>query len=131
MQKSLPPGNWLPPAKKSFLEFPEEVKLDTHRILTVVLAGATPDKVVTLTALNLPAHVMEVKLRHMRCAYRVIYILLNDGILVVHAFQKKSTKGIKTSKLDIDVIKTRVKDALYRDQKFTKESNAVKNKDLD
>jgi phage-related protein len=34
---------------------------------------------------------------------------LGDDIWVVHAFQKKSTKGIKTPKHEIDLIKNRLK----------------------
>jgi phage-related protein len=43
-------------------------------------------------------------------AFRVVYALqLADEIWVVHAFQKKSTKGIKTPKHEIDLIKDRLK----------------------
>lgn len=34
---------------------------------------------------------------------------IGDDIWVIHAFQKKSTKGIRTSKRDVDVIKYRLK----------------------
>jgi phage-related protein len=34
---------------------------------------------------------------------------LGDDIWVVHAFQKKSTQGIRTPKREIDVIKDRLK----------------------
>jgi phage-related protein len=43
-------------------------------------------------------------------AFRVIYAMhLADEIWVVHAFQKKSTQGIKTPKREIDLIKERLK----------------------
>jgi phage-related protein len=43
-------------------------------------------------------------------AFRVVYaVQLADEIWVVHAFQKKSTKGIKTPKREIDLIKDRLK----------------------
>ena len=43
-------------------------------------------------------------------AYRVIYaVQLAYELWVVHAFQKKSTQGIKTPQRDIDVIKDRLK----------------------
>jgi len=39
-------------------------------------------------------------------AFRVIYaVQLAEAIWVVHAFQKKSTQGIKTPKREIDLIK--------------------------
>ena len=41
---------------------------------------------------------------------RVVYALqLGDDIWVVHAFQKKSKKGIATPKPDIDLVKKRIK----------------------
>jgi phage-related protein len=43
-------------------------------------------------------------------AFRVVYALqLAEEIWVVHAFQKKSTRGIKTPKREIDLIKDRLK----------------------
>ena len=43
-------------------------------------------------------------------AFRVVYaIQLAEEIWVVHAFQKKSTQGIKTPLREIDLIKDRLK----------------------
>ena len=43
-------------------------------------------------------------------AFRVVYaVQLAEEIWVVHAFQKKSTLGIKTPKRDTDLIKDRLK----------------------
>jgi phage-related protein len=42
-------------------------------------------------------------------AFRVAYALqLGDELWVIHAFQKKSKKGITTPKPDIDLIKERI-----------------------
>jgi phage-related protein len=43
-------------------------------------------------------------------AFRVIYaVQIGDEIWVVHAFQKKSTQGIKTPLHQIELIKNRLK----------------------
>ena len=43
-------------------------------------------------------------------AFRVVYaVQLGQDIWVVHAFQKKSTRGIKTPKSEIDLIEDRLK----------------------
>ena len=43
-------------------------------------------------------------------AFRVVYaVQVADEIWVVHAFQKKSRQGIKTPKVEIDLIKNRLK----------------------
>ena len=44
--------------------------------------------------------------------YRAIYtVRFKDYIYVLHAFQKKSKKGISTPKHEIDLIKSRLKEA--------------------
>ena len=52
---------------------------------------------------------MSSRLRHGN-AFRVIYaVQMAEEIWAVHAFQKKSTQGIKTPKSEIDLIKDRLK----------------------
>ena len=54
--------------------------------------------------------VFEIALRHRGDAYRTVYVVaLDDAIWVVHAFQKKSKARIKTPKLEVDLIRTRIK----------------------
>jgi phage-related protein len=43
-------------------------------------------------------------------AYRAIYtVKFAKAVFVLHAFQKKSTRGIKTSKADIELVKRRLR----------------------
>ena len=43
-------------------------------------------------------------------AFRVIYaVQFGEEVWVLHAFQKKSTRGVKTPQREIDVIKDRLK----------------------
>lgn len=43
-------------------------------------------------------------------AYRAIYVVnIGDAVYVLHAFQKKSKKGIKTPKEEVTVIEERLK----------------------
>jgi len=54
--------------------------------------------------------IFEIALPFRGDAYRVVYaVQLADEIWVVHAFQKKSTHGIKMAKREIDLIKERLK----------------------
>jgi phage-related protein len=54
--------------------------------------------------------VLEIALAFRGDAFRVVYALqLAEEIWVVHAFQKKSTQGIKTPQREIDLIKDRLK----------------------
>jgi len=59
---------------------------------------------------GLGSGVFEIALTFKGDAFRVVYTVQpGDDIWVVHAFQKKSTKGIKTPKHEIDLIKDRLK----------------------
>ncbi len=54
--------------------------------------------------------VFEVALPYRGNAFRVVYaVQLGDDIWVVHAFQKKSTQGIKTPRHELDLIEDRIK----------------------
>jgi phage-related protein len=54
--------------------------------------------------------VFEIALPFRGDAFRVVYALqFAEEIWVVHAFQKKSTQGIKTPEREIELIKYRLK----------------------
>jgi len=56
--------------------------------------------------------ILEIALRYSSDAYRVVpAIQIGKRIYVLHAFQKKSTKGIETPKRDVDLIKKRYAEA--------------------
>jgi phage-related protein len=43
-------------------------------------------------------------------AYRAVYaVRFREVVYVLHAFQKKSPKGVKTAKLDVDLVERRLK----------------------
>lgn len=76
--------------------------------LTVVADGGMPDIAKPLSGLG--AGVWELAIKERGDAYRVVYTLqLADDIWVVHAFQKKSTKGIATPRHQIDLVRERIK----------------------
>jgi len=57
--------------------------------------------------------VFEIALPFKGDAFRVVYaVQLADEVWVVHAFQKKSTQGIKTPQREIELIKDRLKEML-------------------
>ena len=56
------------------------------------------------------ASVLEVVEDYQGDTYRAVYtVRFDDAIFVLHVFQKKSKRGIKTPKLDLDLIKQRLK----------------------
>jgi phage-related protein len=55
---------------------------------------------------------MEIAAAHHRGAFRAVYVVnLGDAVCVLHAFEKKSKRGIRTSKADIELIRERLRRA--------------------
>ena len=56
---------------------------------------------------------IEVRESHDGDAYRAVYMVrYADAVYVLHAFQKKSKKGIATPRAEIDLIEKRLKDLI-------------------
>jgi phage-related protein len=53
--------------------------------------------------------VLEIVAHHERDTYRAVYtVRFHDAIYVLHAFQKKSKKGIATPQREIELVKQRL-----------------------
>lgn len=56
--------------------------------------------------------VLEIIASHQGGTWRAVYtVRYPEAVYVLHAFQKKSTKGIATSKNDLDLIQRRLAEA--------------------
>jgi phage-related protein len=100
--------NWLKAALKDFLDFPKDAQDRAANALTMVAEGATPDIAKPLTGLG--SGMWELAIKSRGDAFRVVYALkLGDDIWIVHAFQKKSKKGIATPRPEIDLVRERIK----------------------
>jgi phage-related protein len=76
--------------------------------LTIAAEGGKADIVKPMRGMG--PGVFEIALPFRGNAFRVVYaVQLADDIWVVHAFQKKSTQGIKTPTREVDLIKDRLK----------------------
>jgi len=102
------PVSWLAPARKSSEGFPEGVREIIFDALSVAAEGGKADIAKPMKGLG--SGVFEIALPYRGNAFRVIYaVQLGEELWVVHAFQKKSTHGIKTPKHEIDLMKDRLK----------------------
>ena len=100
--------SWIKAARKDFEDFPAPVQLDAQRALTVAAEGRMVAHVKPLKGFE--SGVLEIVLRHRGDAFRVVYaVQIGDDVWVIHAFQKKSTQGIKTPKHEIDLVQERLK----------------------
>ena len=102
------PLDWIGSSKRDFLAFPERVKDDMGNALGVAQFGgrhpaAKPWK-------GQGPGVFEIVERHDGNAYRAVYtVRFEEIVYVLHAFQKKSPRGIKTARRDIDLVQQRLR----------------------
>jgi phage-related protein len=102
------PISWIKPALKDFERFPEEARSICLAALTIAAEGSKADIAKPLRGLG--SGVFEIALPFRGDAYRVVYaVQLAEEVWVVHAFQKKSTQGLKTPKHEVALIKDRLR----------------------
>lgn len=100
--------SWIKAALKDFESFPEGARTRCLTALTIAAEGGKADIVKPMKGMG--SGVFEIALPLRGDAFRMIYaIQIAEEIWVVHAFKKKSTQGIKTSRWDVDLIKDRLK----------------------
>jgi len=109
MTRKTRPVSWIRAALSEFEKFPEGARLICLTALTVAAEGGKADIAKPIHGLG--SGVFEIALPLRGDAFRVVYTvqLAAVEIWVVDAFQKKSTRGIKTPKREIDLIKDRLK----------------------
>ena len=99
---------WVGSCKKDFLRFPKEVRSEMGYALYVAQRGSMHESVKPFKGHS--SGIYEVVNNYDTNAYRAVYVIkFGNKIYVLHAFQKKSKKGIKTPKEELTVIKERLK----------------------
>jgi phage-related protein len=64
------------------------------------------------------ASVVEIVSHYVGDTYRAVYtVRFEDAVYVLHAFQKKSKNGIAIPRREIDLVKQRLKEAIWAHQK--------------
>lgn len=113
------PIHWVGSSKDDLLTFPEAVIDDIGYALGVAqLGGKHPD---AKPWKGEGSGALEIVERYDGDAYRAIYAVRFEGaIYVLHAFQKKSPKGIKTDKRDQDLVHERLRRAQAHYEEMTK-----------
>ena len=100
--------SWVSAARREFEKFPAKVQAVGLAALTVAAEGGKTDNAKPLHGLG--SGVFEIVLNDRAGTFRVVYaVQLGDDLWVLHAFQKKSKTGRKTPRLEIDLIRDRLR----------------------
>lgn len=103
---------WISSAKRDLIKLPKSVIKSFGYGLYQAQMGEYPDIAKTLKEFS-GADVIELKENSCKNTFRAVYtVRFPEAIIILHVFQKKSKKGIKTPKEDIDLIKARFKQAV-------------------
>ena len=117
---------WVDSSQKDFLEFPSDVQYNMDGVLTFASLGGKAENVKPLKGFS-GASVLEISESDSHGTFRCIYtVKYTTRIYVLHAFQKKSHKGISTPKEHIDMVKRRLKRAAEREAEFLKQEKGGK-----
>jgi phage-related protein len=106
----LRPVVWMGHSKKNLRKFPEGAQKVIGDELQLLQFGGIPKDAKPFSGVG--SGVLEISVRQDKNAYRtVVAVQIGKTIYVLHAFQKKSKRGIETPKQDVDLIKRRYKEA--------------------
>jgi phage-related protein len=108
-EHNIRPVYWLASSKRDLKAMPADVQDTFGFALHRAQAGGKHEKAKVLRGFG-SAGVLEVVESSQGNAFRAIYtVKFESAVYVLHCFQKKSTRGIATSKPDIDIILERLK----------------------
>jgi phage-related protein len=104
------PLHWVASARKDYQAFPTEVQAEMGYALSLAQLGAKHPHAKPWKGEG--PGVLEVVEDHRGGTFRAVYTVHFAGVVyVLHAFQKKSKTGIKTSLEDVKLINERLKRA--------------------
>jgi phage-related protein len=107
----LKPVIWIGSSRKDLRAFPDPVQDHMGYALYVAQRGGKHRDAKTLTGFG-GAGVVEIIKDYRGDTFRVVYTLRYAGaVYMLHAFQKKSTRGRETPKRNMELVKQRLREA--------------------
>ena len=108
-QEQEQPVVWVGSSHEDLKAFPAEIQDEIGYALYIAQIGDKHPKAKPLKGFS---GVMEIRSNYKSDTYRAVYTTkIGDKIYVLHAFQKKSKRGIQTPKKEINFIKRRLRRA--------------------
>ncbi len=107
--KDLRPVEWIGSSYKDFVSFPEAVQQEMGHALYLAQTGRMHSSAKPLKGFGC-AGIIELVEDDRHGSYRAVYtVKFESAVYVLHAFQKKSKKGIETPREEIELIRRRLK----------------------
>jgi len=109
---------WIGSSREDLRGFPREVRRDIGYALYAAQKGATDPSAKPLSGFG-GRSVVEIIADHEGDTWRAVYtVRFAEAVYVLHAFQKKSKRGIATPRRDVDLIRRRLAEAerLHREK---------------
>lgn len=116
---------WVASSKRDLLDMPADVVDDFGFGLYQAQIGKHPDIGKVLRGFG-SANVVELLADHKGDTFRAVYtVRFAEVIVILHAFQKKSKKGIETPKQELETIHSRLKlaEEIYKEWKNKRGKN--------
>ena len=111
---------WIGDSQAKLREFPQSVQKDIGDALFIAQAGSMSPAAKPFKSVG--SGVFEIRADSRTDTYRAVYaVKIGDRVYVLHCFQKKSRRGIKTSKKDVDLIKRRLRMAQELETSYEQE----------
>jgi phage-related protein len=111
MAGSARPLIWMGSSRRDLRGFPREVRRNIGQALYAAQQGETDPTAKPLRGFG-GGSVLEIIADHHGNTWRAVYtVRYSEAIYVLHAFQKKSKRGIATPKKDMDLIHHRLAEA--------------------
>ena len=111
MQSALRPIVWIGSTRRDMRAFPRAVRRDVGYALYSAQEGDVDPSAKPLSGFG-GASVLEIVADHRGDTWRAVYtVRYPEAVYVLHVFQKKSRRGIATTKKDIDLIRQRLSEA--------------------
>ena len=108
MEGGLKPVRWVGSSRRDLKTFPRPVRRDIGQALYAAQCGEEYPSAKALKGFGGRA-VLEIAAPHEGDTYRAVYtVRFHDAVCVLHAFQKKSKKGIATPQKEIELVKQRL-----------------------
>lgn len=108
--RAIKPAVFVGSSRKDLRAFPGKVRQEIGQALFEVQLGDHPASAKPLKGFG--SGVLEIRDNFDGDTYRAVYTVRFAGVLyVLHAFQKKSTKGISTPQRHLDLVRQRLREA--------------------